>query len=245
MLTLFFPDISLWKIIQEEILRTRYLNNLHSLGFTSATEQQLMSIQQGKLFVTTPGAAIDYKLLERSYGNKEIAAVATRDGTALDELQAAVRWCSETPKGDCIQLNIANVRSHQHFLASLPTGKQTWKGIGYPDIGTPLLALQLVWLLITIALRLANGYKVSLLELYCLFSLVAFVAERIVYPAQCPGLESAGCGTHRIICLRADRFDGQGTSAQHLERISRSPLHTSVSRVASVHVRVCYKIGAK
>jgi hypothetical protein len=78
--------------------------------------------------------------------------VATRDVTAPDELQAALRRCSETPKGDCIQLNITNVRSYQHFLAFLPTGKQTWKGIGYPDIGTSLLALQLVWLLITIAL---------------------------------------------------------------------------------------------
>jgi hypothetical protein len=124
MLKFFFPEISLWKIIQEEILRTRYLNHLHSLGFTSATRQQLMSIQRGKLFVTTPGAAIDYKLLERSYGNKEIAAVATRDGTALDELQAAVWWCSETPKGDCIHLNITNVRSCQYYLASLPTGNK-------------------------------------------------------------------------------------------------------------------------
>jgi hypothetical protein len=91
-----------------------------------------------------------------SYGNKEITAVATRDVTALDELQAAVRWCSETPKGDCIQLNITNVRSYQHFLAFLPTGKQTWKGIGYPDIGTSLLALQLVWLLITISVSKKN-----------------------------------------------------------------------------------------
>lgn len=136
MLRLFFPEISLWKIVQEEILRTRYLNHLHSIGFTSATRQQLMSIQQGKLFVTTSSGAMDYELLERSYGNKDITAVATRDVTALNELQLAIRWCSETPKGDCIQLNITNVRSYQHFLASLPTGKQTWKGIGYPDIGT-------------------------------------------------------------------------------------------------------------
>jgi hypothetical protein len=186
MLRLFFPEISLWKIVQEKILRTRYLNHLHSIGFTSATRQQLMSIQQGKLFVTTSSGAMNYELLERSYGNKDITAVATRNVTALDELQLAIRWCSETPKGDCIQLNITNVRSYQHFLASLPTGKQTWKGIGYPDIGTSLLTLQLVWLLITIALRLASGYKVSLLELYCLFSLVAFVAERIVTQLNVP-----------------------------------------------------------
>jgi hypothetical protein len=87
MFRLFFPEISLWKVVQEEILRTRYLNHLHSLGFTSATSQQLMSIQQGRLFVTTPDAAIDYELLERSYGNKEITAMATPDVTALDGLQ--------------------------------------------------------------------------------------------------------------------------------------------------------------
>lgn len=49
-----------------------------------------MSIPQGKLFVTTLGAAIDYELLERSYGNKEITAVAARDA-APDELQVVIR----------------------------------------------------------------------------------------------------------------------------------------------------------
>jgi hypothetical protein len=185
-LRLFFPEISLWNIVEEEVLRSRYLKYLHSVGFTSATRQQLMSIQQGKLFVAHSGATADYELLERSYGDKGVSAVTAQEVTAPAEMKVAIRWCSETPKADCIQLKIENVGTYQHFLGSLPTGKQTWKGIGYPDIGTSLLTLQLIWLLTTIALRLASGYKVSLLELYCLFSLVAFVSERIVTQLNVP-----------------------------------------------------------
>ena len=185
-LRLFFPEISLWHIMEEEILRTQYLKHLHAIGFLSATRQQLMSIQQGKLFLAGPRPTIEHELPESNYGMKGAPAVSARDITVLDEPQAAIRWCSETPKEGCIQLKIENVGAYQHLLGSLPTGKQTWKGIGYPDIGTSLLTLQLIWLLTTIALRLASGYKVSLLELYCLFSLVAFVAERIVTQLNIP-----------------------------------------------------------
>ena len=175
-LRLFFPEISLWNIVQEEILRTQYLRHLHSIGFLSATRQQLMSIQQGKLFIADSRPTME----ESNYGIREASDVSAQDTMALDEPRAAIRWCSETPNEDCIQLKIGNVGAYQHLLGSLLTGKKTWKGIGYPDIGTSLLTLQLIWLLTTIALRLASGYKISLLELYCLFSLVAFVAERIV-----------------------------------------------------------------
>lgn len=202
LLRLFFPELSLWQIVDEEILRTRFLKHLHSLGFTTATRQQLMSIQQGKLFVTTSGAAIDYELSDRSSVNKSNTAVATHESTAADEWHVAIRWTSETPKGDCTQLNIANVRTYQHFLASLPTGKQTWKGIGYPDIGTSLLTMQLIWLLITIALRLSSGYKVSLLELYCLFSLVAFVAERVVTQLNVPAWSQ-----QVVVCMESARYN--------------------------------------
>ncbi|KAH8587936.1 hypothetical protein B0O99DRAFT_693979 [Bisporella sp. PMI_857] len=208
-LRLFFPEISLWHITEEEILRTQYLKHLHAIGFLSATRQQLMSIQQGKLFLAGPRPTIEHELPESNYGMKGAPAVSAQDITVLDEPQAAIRWCSETPNEGCIQLKIENVRAYQHLLGSLPTGKQTWKGIGYPDIGTSLLTLQLIWLLTTIALRLASGYKVSLLELYCLFSLVAFVAERIVTQLNIPAWSQSVvvCAVSSAYNSRIDSMD--------------------------------------
>lgn len=182
LLRLFFPELSLWKIVKEEIVRTRYLNHLHSVGLTGATRQQLMSVQQGKLFVTGVAMNQNYELLDRNFGIKIDPVVDQREMAAPD---GAIRWCSEKPEG-CSQLSIENVGVYQHILASLPTGKQTWKGIGQPDMGTVLLTLQLIWLLIAIVMRLASGFRVSLLELYCLFSLVAFVAERLITQFNVP-----------------------------------------------------------
>jgi hypothetical protein len=71
-------------------------------------------------------------------------------------------------------------------LQSLPTGRKTMKGVGVPDTATFILSLQLVWLLITISRRLASHYLPSLIELYGLFTLTSFVAERFITQFNVP-----------------------------------------------------------
>ncbi|KAH8693495.1 hypothetical protein GQ44DRAFT_765169 [Phaeosphaeriaceae sp. PMI808] len=183
-LRLFFPELSLWKVLKEEILRRKYLKHLHAKGYTGATSQQLMSIQQGKLFLSRLRKPVTNGAMEMEFGIniEHMTTMAEREMVSL-----SVKWCSEIPKEEqCSVLKIANVPAYQSMLASLPTGKQTWMGIGYPDLGTGLLTLQLTWLIVTISMRLASGFRLSILELYCLFSLVAFILERLVTQFNVP-----------------------------------------------------------
>ena len=186
-LRLFFPEISLWRIVEEEVSRSRYLRYLHDLGIETATRQQLMAIQRGHLHFAAASIVTDPS---DATGDKVAARVTAKDfglggGSGKIDIKWG-SWISEHPDVGQAVLNLSDVQTYKHILPCLPTGRHTWKGIGYPDIGEIVLTLQLIWLMTSIALRLASGYAMSLLELFCLFSLTAFAAERFVTQLNIP-----------------------------------------------------------
>jgi len=187
LLRLFFPEISLWRIVREEIARSRYLKYLHEFDVGTATRQQLMAIQRGQLHfaAATIGQELPIDMVDK------ITSTVTAREHNLDANNSKIEirwgpWSSEHPELGQTVLDITNVHTYKHILPSLPTGRHTWKGIGYPDTGEILLVLQLIWLMTSIALRLASGFEMSLLELFCLFSLTAFAAERFVTQLNVP-----------------------------------------------------------
>ncbi|KAH7117387.1 hypothetical protein EDB81DRAFT_767195 [Dactylonectria macrodidyma] len=171
LLRVFFPEISLFKITKEEILRSSILRDLHGAGLECVTNQQLMSIQQGKLFVP------------RSLPSFNMSA----DKVGYLSPNIHIEWLSENPTdSESRGVDIGDVDAYKHLLTHLPTGHGTWRGIGYPDLGTMLLTMQLIWLMAMIVLRITSGFLVSMLELYCLFSLTAFIAERCITKMNIP-----------------------------------------------------------
>jgi len=167
LLRVFFPEISLYKITTEEILRSKIVNGLHSAGYSRVTGQQLMSIQQGLLSAGLP--------FSRPH----------QQGSSFDAVN--VTWLPEDPDSAVASpFEVTDYHEYKDMLSYLPTGGKTWKGIGYPDLGTLLLTLQLCWLIATIIVRLVSGLMISLLELYCLFALTAFVTERLITAFSIP-----------------------------------------------------------
>ncbi|PVH82429.1 hypothetical protein DL98DRAFT_586419 [Cadophora sp. DSE1049] len=171
----------------EEVSRSRYMKYLHGLGVGTATQQQLMAIQRGQLHFAAASTGLDQV---DAAGDKTAATFTAREhGLGGDSGKIEIKWgpwSSEYPELGQSVLNLSNVHAYKHILPYLPTGRHTWKGIGYPDIGEIVLTLQLIWLMTSIALRLASGYAMSLFELFCLFSLTAFVAERFVTQLNIP-----------------------------------------------------------
>ena len=161
MLRVFFPEITLYRIATEEILRSKIVNGLRSAGYPRVTGQQLMSIQQGLLLSVGP------------------LSPPHLQGTSFNAVD--VTWIPEEPDSTVgSPYEVGDYHEYKDVLSYLLTGGKTWKGIGYPDLGTLLLTLQLCWLMATIIVRLVSGLMISFLELYCLFALTAFVTERLI-----------------------------------------------------------------
>lgn len=167
LLRVFFPEISLYMITTEEILRSKIVNELRSAGYSRVTGQQLMSIQRGLLL---------------SVGH---LSPPHHQGTNFNAVE--VTWLPEEPDSAFgSPFEVKDYHKYKDMLSYLPTGGKTWKGIGYPDLGTLLLTLQLCWLMATIIVRLVSGLMISFLELYCLFALTAFVTERLITTFSIP-----------------------------------------------------------
>ncbi|RPA95410.1 hypothetical protein L873DRAFT_1792297 [Choiromyces venosus 120613-1] len=158
-LWVFFPEIGLWKVQMEEAHRSRVLRVLRSEGIKGATRQQLMAIQAGRLY--------------RSNDLTTLVVSADRDNWSQ------FQWCSEEPEL-AVRLEVDDIAAYAGLLKGLPTGRRTWEGIGLPDFALVILTLQWVWLITTIAVRLTRGYWVSLVELYSLYCLAAFISERLL-----------------------------------------------------------------
>ncbi|KAG0640182.1 hypothetical protein HOY80DRAFT_959995 [Tuber brumale] len=159
LLRIVFPEIGLFKVQREEAHRSRVLKVLSSEGIKGVTRQQLMAIQAGRL----------YRLNDLT-------------DTVLNTHQdnwSQFRWCSEEPDL-ALRLEIENMADYAGLLKGLPTGRRTWRGIELPDFALVILTIQWAWLITTIALRLSSGYRVSLVELYSLYCLAAFILERLL-----------------------------------------------------------------
>jgi hypothetical protein len=102
-----------------------------------------------------------------------------------------ITWCSKKPADDsgCYQLDIKDVDGYRDVLQSLPTGQKAMFGIALPDSTTFILTLQLVWMIVTIALRLAHHFIPSILEIYGLFALTSFITERLITLFTAPAWE--------------------------------------------------------
>ncbi|KAG0130376.1 hypothetical protein HOY82DRAFT_540142 [Tuber indicum] len=159
LLRIFFPEIGLYKVQQEEAHRSRVLKVLESEGVEGVTRQQLMAIQAGRLY--------------RSNDLTTIVLNTDQDNWSQ------FRWCSEEPEL-AVRLGIDDMAVYAGLLKGLPTGRRTWRGVGLPDFALVILTIQWAWLITTIALRLSSGYRVSLVELYSLYCLAAFVLERLL-----------------------------------------------------------------
>jgi len=158
-LRIIFPEIGLYKVQKEEAHRSRVLKVLRSQGIDGVTRQQLMAIQAGRLYLENDLTTL---VLSADQGN-----------------WSQFRWCSEEPDS-AIPLGIDDIAAYAGLLKGLPTGRRTWKGIGLPDFALVVLTVQWAWLITTIAIRLSRGYRVSLVELYSLYSLAAFIFERLL-----------------------------------------------------------------
>lgn len=174
---LFFAEVGLYRIVREEVTRSSVLKALRFEGFEHVTRSQLMAVQQGKLFIsTTPG-------VELSRGRN--STLGTANSPQL------VRWCDKQTRGEVNQVEIEDVDTYKHLLGLLLEGSTVWKAIGNIHIGTIALVLHLVWLIGSICIRLDNHLRVSLLELFALYALTAFVLERLVNVSPC--LAPGGC----------------------------------------------------
>ena len=158
-LRIVFPEIGLYKVQKEEAHRSRVLKVLRSEGIDGVTRQQLMAIQAGRLYLA----------------NDLTTLVISADQGNWSQFQ----WHSEEPDL-AIPLGIDDIAAYAGLLKGLPTGRRTWKGIGLPDFALVVLTVQWAWLITTIAIRLSRGYRVSLVELYSLYSLAAFIFERLL-----------------------------------------------------------------
>jgi len=168
---LFLPELSLYKIVEEETTRSSVIKILEREGHYG-TKSQLMAIQRGSLYISTSPAA----------GN-----VGRKSTMTLVNAGSLTTWCAEKPPGDAASVvEIEEVDTYKHLLQLLPTGSTTWKGIGYPDLGTAILTLQLLWIIGNLCTRLGVHLRISLLEVYSLYSLTGFVGERLVTLLRIP-----------------------------------------------------------
>jgi hypothetical protein len=114
-------------------------------------------------------------------------SMAEKSGSFAPNI-SRITWCSQSPpKGSgYYQLDIKDVHAYADILQSLPTGQKTIKGVALPDSTTFILSLQLLWLIITITLRLVSHYRPSLLEIYGLFTLTSYILERVITQFNVP-----------------------------------------------------------
>jgi len=181
LLRLLFPEAGLLRVHFEEVDRSHFLSLLHKMRCSAATRQQLMAIQAGKLHRSrTP----NYKHLD----TRPLLSPSSPSRTAVLPGATAITWCSESPSRDSgfYQVELCDIHAYMDILSSLPAGQETMKGVGLPDTATFILVLHLVWLLFAIGQRLISNYLPSLIELYALYTLTAFVAERIITQFNVP-----------------------------------------------------------
>jgi hypothetical protein len=161
---LFVPEWSLYKVVEEETTRSSVMKILEREGHFG-TKSQLMAIQKGKLYISLSPTA---------------EHVRRRSTMTLGNAGSLTTWCTEKPHRDAAAMvEIEEVDTYKHLLQLLPTGSTTWKGMGSPDVGTAILALQLAWVIGEICTRLGAHLRVSVLELFALYSLTSFVTERL------------------------------------------------------------------